>query len=86
MARIVAALVASGDSVCSVARRHGSSPRQLFAAVSVALLEPPFQVSIAAASPKDPRVDIGKVRWRLRNTHVIFCVATIDISCPFRLL
>ena len=29
-ARIVAEIVASGDSVCSVARRHGLSPRQLF--------------------------------------------------------
>ena len=29
-ARIVAEIVASGDSVCSVARRHGLSPQQLF--------------------------------------------------------
>ncbi|WP_461349528.1 IS66-like element accessory protein TnpA [Bradyrhizobium sp. USDA 4451] len=29
-ARIVAEIVASGDSVCSIARRHGSSPQQLF--------------------------------------------------------
>jgi transposase len=29
-ARIVAEIVASGDSVCSVARRHGLSPPQLF--------------------------------------------------------
>src|SRR6266550_4423285 len=29
-ARIVAETVASGDSVCSVARRHGLSPQQLF--------------------------------------------------------
>jgi transposase len=29
-ARIVAEIVASGDSVCSIARRHGLSPRQLF--------------------------------------------------------
>jgi hypothetical protein len=29
-ARIVAEIVASGDSVCSAARRHGLSPRQLF--------------------------------------------------------
>nr|WP_249808634.1 transposase [Bradyrhizobium sp. 166] len=28
--RIVAEIVASGDSVCSVARRHGLSPQQLF--------------------------------------------------------
>src|ERR1700754_4709078 len=28
-ARIVAEIVASGDSVCSVARRHGLSPQQL---------------------------------------------------------
>ncbi|KRP87176.1 transposase [Bradyrhizobium pachyrhizi] len=28
--RIVAEIVASGDSVCSVARRHGMSPQQLF--------------------------------------------------------
>jgi transposase len=29
-ARIVAEIVASGDSVCAVARRHGLSPQQLF--------------------------------------------------------
>jgi transposase len=29
-ARIIAEIVASGDSVCSVARRHGLSPQQLF--------------------------------------------------------
>jgi transposase len=29
-ARIFAEIVASGDSVCSVARRHGLSPQQLF--------------------------------------------------------
>ena len=29
-ARIVAEIVSSGDSVCSVARRHGLSPQQLF--------------------------------------------------------
>src|ERR1700747_1305858 len=29
-ARIVAEIVASGDSVCAVARRHGVSPQQLF--------------------------------------------------------
>jgi transposase len=29
-ARIVAEIVASGDSVCSVARRHGLSQQQLF--------------------------------------------------------
>lgn len=29
-ARIVAEIVANGDSVCSVARRHGLSPQQLF--------------------------------------------------------
>src|SRR6202040_1109641 len=29
-ARIVAETVASGDSVCAVARRHGLSPQQLF--------------------------------------------------------
>ncbi|MGY4171598.1 IS66-like element accessory protein TnpA [Bradyrhizobium sp. USDA 4529] len=29
-ARIVAEIAASGDSVCSVARRHGLSPQQLF--------------------------------------------------------
>ncbi|MGY3691736.1 IS66-like element accessory protein TnpA [Bradyrhizobium quebecense] len=29
-ARIVAEIVTSGDSVCSVARRHGLSPQQLF--------------------------------------------------------
>ena len=29
-ARIVAEILASGDSVCSVARRHGLSPQQLF--------------------------------------------------------
>ena len=29
-ARIVAEIFASGDSVCSVARRHGLSPQQLF--------------------------------------------------------
>ena len=29
-ARIVAEVVASADSVCSVARRHGLSPQQLF--------------------------------------------------------
>lgn len=29
-ARIVADIVTSGDSVCSVARRHGLSPQQLF--------------------------------------------------------
>ena len=29
-ARIVAEIVASGDSVCAVARRHGFSPQQLF--------------------------------------------------------
>jgi len=29
-ARIVAEIVASGESVCSVARRHGLSPQQLF--------------------------------------------------------
>ncbi len=29
-ARIVAEIVESGDSVCSVARRHGLSPQQLF--------------------------------------------------------
>ncbi|QQN62303.1 transposase [Bradyrhizobium diazoefficiens] len=29
-AQIVAEIVASGDSVCSVARRHGLSPQQLF--------------------------------------------------------
>src|ERR1700744_5702550 len=29
-ARIVAEIVASGDSVCSVARRHGLSPQQVF--------------------------------------------------------
>lgn len=29
-ARIVAEIVASGDSVCSVAQRHGLSPQQLF--------------------------------------------------------
>ena len=29
-ARIVAEIVASGDLVCSVARRHGLSPQQLF--------------------------------------------------------
>ena len=29
-ARIVAEVVASGDSVCAVARRHGLSPQQLF--------------------------------------------------------
>src|ERR1700758_3714049 len=29
-ARIVAEVLASGDSVCSVARRHGLSPQQLF--------------------------------------------------------
>lgn len=29
-ARTVAEIVASGDSVCSVARRHGLSPQQLF--------------------------------------------------------
>ena len=29
-ARIVAEMVASGDSVCAVARRHGLSPQQLF--------------------------------------------------------
>ena len=29
-ARIVAEIVASGDAVCSVARRHGLSPQQLF--------------------------------------------------------
>ena len=29
-ARIVAELVASGESVCAVARRHGLSPQQLF--------------------------------------------------------
>jgi len=29
-ARIVAEIVASGDSVCSVARPHGLSPQQLF--------------------------------------------------------
>src|SRR5213592_4968795 len=29
-ARIVAEIVASGDSVCSVARRHGLLPQQLF--------------------------------------------------------
>src|ERR1044071_7412827 len=29
-ARIVAEIIASGDSVCSVARRHGLSPQQLF--------------------------------------------------------
>jgi transposase len=28
--RIVAEIVASGDSVCAVARRHGLSPQQLF--------------------------------------------------------
>src|SRR5215467_2169260 len=28
--RIVVEIVASGDSVCSVARRHGLSPQQLF--------------------------------------------------------
>ena len=29
-ARIVAEIVASGESVCAVARRHGLSPQQLF--------------------------------------------------------
>src|SRR2546429_9925275 len=29
-ARIVAEIMASGDSVCAVARRHGLSPQQLF--------------------------------------------------------
>ena len=29
-ARIVAEIIASGDSVCAVARRHGLSPQQLF--------------------------------------------------------
>jgi transposase len=29
-ARVVAEIVASGGSVCSIARRHGLSPRQLF--------------------------------------------------------
>jgi transposase len=29
-ARIVAEIVASGDSVCAVARRHGLTPQQLF--------------------------------------------------------
>jgi transposase len=29
-ARIVAKIVASGDSVCAAARRHGLSPQQLF--------------------------------------------------------
>ena len=29
-ARIVAEILASGDSVCAVARRHGLSPQQLF--------------------------------------------------------
>ncbi|WP_253603699.1 MULTISPECIES: IS66-like element accessory protein TnpA [unclassified Bradyrhizobium] len=29
-ARIVAEIVASGDSVCSVTQRHGLSPQQLF--------------------------------------------------------
>jgi len=29
-ARIVVEIVTSGDSVCSVARRHGLSPQQLF--------------------------------------------------------
>ncbi|MGY8635415.1 transposase [Bradyrhizobium sp. 14AA] len=29
-ARIVAEIVASGDAVCAVARRHGLTPQQLF--------------------------------------------------------
>ena len=79
-ARIVAEIVASGDSVCAVARRHGLSPQQLFGWRR--------QLREAAAGHSDPEqlqfvpaaVDVGAPAPILRRQRAQRCTLTPDIG------
>ncbi|UFX49359.1 transposase (plasmid) [Bradyrhizobium sp. 41S5] len=78
-ARIVAEIVASGDSVCSVARRHGLSPQQLFgwrrqlreaAGGHSAIEEVQFVPAVVDAAVPAPAVD--------RERKAVRCKAKAD--------
>ena len=74
-ARIVAEIVASGDSVCAVARRHGLSPQQLFGwrrqvreaqAVIYKDNEVRFVPAVVDAAPPG---DSGRLQRQARRQH-----------------
>jgi transposase len=66
-AKIIAESLTSGASVCSVARRHGLSPQQLFgwrrnAREATAKTEPLFVPAVVETSPAPPAADPATVK------------------------
>ena len=87
-ARIVAEIVASGDSVCAVARRHGLTPQQLFgwrrqarlpAAASIDTALPQFVPAVVEALLPERAVR-RRGRNRTRHADRTFGVIEVEID------
>ena len=77
-ARIVAEIIVSGDSVCSVARRHGLSPQQLFSwrrqlreASGAHSEEVQFVPAVVEAAVAAPAVDRQRKVMRKADSWII---------------